>query len=110
MGWNRKDARYPKTSAAVIPTADAFNPPSKIPTNPKKDKRPRVMGIPRDELFLCVFAYVCMGALMLAQREWGTALLLFLIYFAMTFVYRTNRILKLINIGGILLVVFFGLT
>ena len=81
---------------------------SKIPTDPKKDERPRFMGIPKDELYLCVFAYVCMGALMLVQREWGTALLLFLIYFSMTLIYRTNNFLKFINIAGILVVVIFG--
>ena len=81
---------------------------SKIPTDPKKDNRSRIIGIPKDELFLCIFAYVCMGALMLVQREWGTALLLFLIYFAMTLVYRTNKLLKFINFGGILVVVIFG--
>ena len=80
----------------------------KLPINPKKDKRPRVYGIPKDELYLCIFAYVCMGALMLVQREWGTALLLFLIYFAMTFVYRTNKLLKFVNVAGILAVVIFG--
>ncbi len=74
---------------------------SKIPTNAKKDKRKRLMGIPLDEIYLCGFVYLCMGALTLVQKEWGTALLLFLIYFSMCFIYRTNYILKFINIAGI---------
>ena len=72
----------------------------------KKDKRKRFLKIPADEIILCVFVYVCMGALALFQKEWGTALLLFMIYFAMCFVYKTSNLLKLINIGGI---VFVGL-
>lgn len=72
----------------------------------KKDKRKRFFGIPTDEIVLCIYVYACMGALALFQKEWGTALLLFLIYFAMCFVYKTSNRLKLINIGGI---VFVGL-
>ncbi len=81
---------------------------SKIPTNPKKDKRKRLWGIPIDEIILCGFVYICMGALTLAQKEWGTALLLFLIYFSMCFIYKTNYVLKLANIGGILIVGLLG--
>ena len=81
---------------------------SKLPgfDSKKKDKRKRIMKIPVDEIVLCVFVYACMGALALFQKEWGTALLLFMIYFAMCFVYKTSNLLKLINIGGI---VFVGL-
>lgn len=81
---------------------------SKLPTNPKKDKRKRFMGIPYDEIALCVFVYACMGALALIQKEWGTALLLFLIYFSMCGIYKTNHLLKLINIGGILIAALLG--
>lgn len=81
---------------------------SQLPTNPKKDKRPRFMKIPVDEIILCVFVYACMGALAVVQREWGTALLLFLIYFSMCCIYKTSRLLKLINIGGIVIVLLFG--
>jgi len=81
---------------------------STLPSNPKKDKRPRFLNIPHDELYLCIFVYACMGSLAIVQREWGTALLLFLIYFSMCFIYKTSRLLKLINIGGILIVLIFG--
>lgn len=74
----------------------------------KKDKRKRIIGIPVDEIILCGFVYFCMGALALVQREWGTALLLFLIYFTMCFLYKTNNLLKLINIGGMLFVGICG--
>lgn len=78
------------------------------PDSKKKDKRKRVIGIPIDEIILCVFVYFCMGALTLVQKEWGTALLLFLIYFTMCFLYKSSNLLKLINIGGILLVSICG--
>ena len=74
----------------------------------KKDKRKRFLKIPIDEIVLCIFVYACMGALALFQKEWGTALLLFMIYFAMCFVYKTSNLLKLINIGGILFVGLVG--
>lgn len=74
----------------------------------KKDKRTKILGIPVDEIVLCVYVYACMGALALFQKEWGTALLLFLIYFTMCFVYKTSNLLKLINIGGILFVGLVG--
>ena len=81
---------------------------SKLPTDAKKDKRKRIMGIPSDEIYLCVFVYICMGALCLVQREWGTALLLFLVYFSMCSIYKTNHLLKLINIGGIIFAALIG--
>lgn len=74
----------------------------------KKDKRRRILGIPVDEIVLCIYVYACMGALALFQKEWGTALLLFMIYFAMCFVYKTSNLLKMINIGGIVLVGLVG--
>ncbi len=81
---------------------------SKLPQNNKKDKRKRILGIPTDEIALCVFVYFCMGALAIVQREWGTAMLLFLVYFSMCSIYKTNHLLKLINIGGINLAAFLG--
>lgn len=81
---------------------------SKLPSDAKKDKRKRIMGIPSDEIYLCVFVYICMGALCLVQREWGTALLLFLVYFSMCSIYKTNHLLKLINIGGIIFAALIG--
>ena len=81
---------------------------SKLPSDSKKDKRKRIMGIPSDEIYLCVFVYICMGALCLVQREWGTALLLFLVYFSMCSIYKTNHLLKLINIGGIIFAALIG--
>ncbi len=81
---------------------------SKLPSDNKKDKRKRIMGIPSDEIYLCVFVYICMGALCLVQREWGTALLLFLVYFSMCSIYKTNHLLKLINIGGIIFAALIG--
>ncbi|MBQ4630498.1 MAG: FtsW/RodA/SpoVE family cell cycle protein [Clostridia bacterium] len=77
---------------SAIPTAKELK---------KKDTRMKFMGIPIDEIILCVYVYACMGSLALFQKEWGTALLLFLIYFAMCFVYKTSIILKCINLGGI---------
>jgi len=81
---------------------------SRIPTDRKKDKRQRFLKMPIDEIILCGFVYACMGALAVVQREWGTALLLFLIYFSMCFIYKTNNLLKIINIGGIAIAVIFG--
>ena len=81
---------------------------SKLPTDAKKDKRKRIMGIPSDEIYLCAFVYICMGALCLVQREWGTALLLFLVYFSMCCIYKTNHLLKLINTGGIIFAALIG--
>lgn len=81
---------------------------SKLPKDIKRDKRKRIMNIPADEIALCVFVYFCMGALALVQREWGTALLLFLVYFSMCNIYKTNHLLKLINIGGIILAALLG--
>ena len=83
---------------------------SKIPSKAgkKSDKRPRFLTIPIDELIMCVYVYACMGSMALFQREWGTALLLFLIYFTMCFIYKTNNTLKLINIAGIVLVGIVG--
>lgn len=81
---------------------------SRLPGDIKKDKRKRIMNIPADEIALCVFVYLCMGALALVQREWGTALLLFLVYFSMCNIYKTNRLLKLINIGTIVLAALLG--
>ncbi len=72
----------------------------------KKDKRERIFGIPRDEIILCVYVYATMGCLALFQKEWGTSLLLFMIYFTMCFIYKSSNLLKLINICGI---VFVGL-
>lgn len=83
---------------------------SRLPSekDKKKDKRKRYLGIPLDELILCGFVFACMGTLAVVQREWGTALLLYLIYLTMCFIYRTNTLLKLANIGGILFVVLVG--
>lgn len=72
----------------------------------KKDKRERIFGIPKDEIILCIYVYATMGCLALFQKEWGTSLLLFMIYFTMCFVYKSSNRLKLINICGI---VFVGL-
>jgi len=83
---------------------------SKLPDekSKKKDKRKRYWGIPADEIVLCVFVFACMGTLAVVQREWGTALLLYLIYLTMCFIYRTNTILKLANILGIVFVLLVG--
>lgn len=83
---------------------------SKLPETKDKseDERKRFLGIPVDEIILCAFVYACMGTLAVVQREWGTALLLFMIYFTMCFVYRSSLRLKLINIFGIIFVVFVG--
>lgn len=79
---------------------------SKIPKTGKKDKRQRVLGMPIDELVLCAFVYICMGILVLFQNELGTAMLLFLIYFSMCFIYKTNGRIKLLNILCIALGIF----
>lgn len=76
---------------------------SKIPKTGKKEKRQRVLGMPTDELVLCAFVYICMGILVLFQNELGTAMLLFLIYFSMCFIYKTNGRIKLLNILCIVL-------
>ncbi|MBR5508148.1 MAG: FtsW/RodA/SpoVE family cell cycle protein [Clostridia bacterium] len=74
----------------------------------KKDVRPRILTIPIDEIILCIYVYATMGCLALFQKEWGTALLLFMIYFTMCFVYKSSNLLKLINICGIVLVGLVG--
>lgn len=83
---------------------------SKIPPadSKLKDKRKRFMTIPLGEIVACVFTYFCMGCLVLFQNEWGTALLLFLIYFAMCFVYKTNNLLKLLNLAALVLAAIVG--
>ncbi|MBQ4528084.1 MAG: FtsW/RodA/SpoVE family cell cycle protein [Clostridia bacterium] len=83
---------------SAIPPKDAI----------KKDKRARLYGIPLDEIIMLIYVYACMGSLALFQKEWGTALLLFLIYFTMCFIYKTNTVIKLVNFIIILLAVFMG--
>ncbi len=76
---------------------------SKIPKAGKKDKRQKWFDMPIDELALCAFVYICMGILVLFQNELGTAMLLFLVYFSMCFIYKTNGRIKLLNIICIVL-------
>lgn len=75
----------------------------------KRDTRKRFLNIPIDEIYLCVFVYSIMGSLALFQKEWGSALLLFLIYFVMCFIYKTSNLLKIINVCMIALAIFVGI-
>jgi len=57
-----------------------------------------VCGIPKKDIAMNLFVYVCLG-FMLLQKEWGTAIVFFLTFFVMMFLYNTSKRLMLINIG-----------
>ena len=57
----------------------------------------QVWGISKKDIAMNVFVYVCL-LFMLLQKEWGTAIVFFLTYFVMMFLYDTSRKLMLINI------------
>lgn len=64
-----------------------------------------LFGVKRHEWELMIYVYMCLGFLVI-QREWGTAVLFALMYFAMMFIYDTDLRLKLINlllvtVGGV---------
>lgn len=53
-------------------------------------------GIPRKFLVANVFVYMCLGFLLL-QKEWGTAVVFFLTFYTMMFLYDAPKRLMLIN-------------
>ncbi len=55
-------------------------------------------GIPKIDIAMNVFVYICLGFLLL-QKEWGTAVVFFLTFYAMMFLYDTSRLLMLINVA-----------
>jgi len=57
----------------------------------------KLAGIKRDDIFLGIFVYACIGFFII-QREWGTALLFFLVYFSMLFLYDAPLLLIVTNI------------
>lgn len=63
----------------------------------------KLAGIHREDIILAAFVYVCIGFFIL-QREWGTALLFFLVYFCMMILYDT----PLVVIGANILVACVG--
>lgn len=56
----------------------------------------KLAGVTRSDLILAAFVYICIGFFVL-QREWGTAVLFFLVYFSMMILYDTPLILLLAN-------------
>lgn len=64
-----------------------------------------ILGIRKHECMLMIYVYTCLGFLVI-QKEWGTAVLFALMYFAMMYLYKTDIRLKLLNlllvsIGGV---------
>ena len=57
-----------------------------------------VWGIPKKDIAMNIFVYVCLG-FMLLQKEWGTAIVFFLTFFVMMFLYDTSKRLMLINVA-----------
>ncbi len=57
-----------------------------------------VWGIPKKDIAMNVFVYICLGFLLL-QKEWGTAVVFFLTFYTMMFLYDTSKRLMLINLG-----------
>lgn len=56
----------------------------------------KLAGIKRDDIILAAFVYICIGFFIL-QREWGTAVLFFLVYFSMLILYDAPLLLVLGN-------------
>lgn len=54
-------------------------------------------GIPKKDIVMNLYVYMCLGFLLL-QKEWGTAVVFFLTFFAMMFLYDTSKRLMLINL------------
>ncbi len=50
----------------------------------------------RKSIFITLYVYINLGFLVL-QREWGIAVLFFLIYFSLYFVFGTHKVLLLLN-------------
>ena len=79
------------------------------PKNSKKpDKRTRLLGIPYGEIIMAIYVYICVGALVFLQNEWGTAVLLFMVYLVMCFIYKTSTLMKIMNISAIALAIIVG--
>lgn len=58
----------------------------------------KVWEIPKKDIAMNIFVYICLGFLLL-QKEWGTAVVFFLTFYAMMFLYDTSKRLMLINAG-----------
>ena len=56
----------------------------------------KLAGIKRDDIILTAFVYICIGFFII-QREWGTAVLFFLVYFSMLFLYDAPLLLVAAN-------------
>lgn len=56
----------------------------------------KLWNIPKRDIAANIFVYICLG-LLLVQKEWGTAIVFFLTYFVMMFLYDTSKRLMLIN-------------
>ena len=61
-----------------------------------KNLKERLTGVTRDDIILCGFVYLCIGFFII-QRELGTALLFFLIYFSMLILYDAPLVVLLGN-------------
>lgn len=64
-------------------------------------------GIPKKDIAMNIFVYMCLGFLLL-QKEWGTAVVFFLTFYAMMFLYGTSPRLMLINAGMAVMGAFGG--
>ncbi len=64
--------------------------------------RSRLWGIAREDVYMTLFVYVCLG-LFLLQGELGTAVLFFFVYFVMMVVYDVPLILPLANLCAVAL-------
>ena len=62
----------------------------------EENERTLIFGIKLRECVLMLYVYMCLGFLVL-QREWGTAVLFILMYFAMMILYDTDLRLRLLN-------------
>ena len=76
---------------------------------PKKDSffTRTFIGISYRDIAMAAYVYMCMGFFVL-QREWGTALLFFMIYFTVIFIYDKNYKIILINIAIAVLMAYAG--
>lgn len=67
----------------------------------------KFMGIPYRDIAMAIYVYMCLGFFIL-QREWGTALLFFMIYFTVIFIYDKNYTIIFANLALAVIVGFLG--
>lgn len=67
----------------------------------------KLLGINYRDIAMAIYVYMCIGFFIL-QREWGTALLFFMIYFTVIFIYDKNYKIILINLIMAVVVAYAG--